>query len=60
MRYARKHGNVHLLRAGMTAATAANLVWNTGRRAAGRDVAPLAVAREELDLIHRSGRDLPR
>jgi hypothetical protein len=44
----------------MTAATAANLEWNTGRRAAGRDVAPLAVAREELDLIHRSGRDLPR
>jgi len=60
MRYARKHGNVHLLRAGMTAATTANLVWNAGRRAAGRDVAPLAVAREELDLIHRAGRSLPR
>ncbi|GAA1731593.1 glycosyltransferase family 2 protein [Brachybacterium phenoliresistens] len=60
MRYARKHGHVHLLRAGMTAATGANLLWNAGRRAAGRDVAPLAVAREELDLIHRAGRELPR
>lgn len=60
MRYARKHGNVHLLRAGMTLATGANLLWNSGRRAAGRDVAPLAVVREELDLIHRAGRTLPR
>lgn len=59
MRYARKHGHVHVLRAGMTAASAANLVWNTGRRAAGRDVKPLAVAREELSLIHRAGKDLP-
>lgn len=59
MRYARKHGNVHLLRAGMTVATGANLVWNTGRRAAGREVSPLAVAREELELIHRAGKDLP-
>ncbi|AXK46851.1 glycosyltransferase family 2 protein [Brachybacterium saurashtrense] len=60
LRYARKHGNVHLLRAGLTAATGANLLWNTGRRAAGRDVAPLRVAREELALIHRAGRELPR
>lgn len=60
MRYARKHGNVHLLRAGMTAASIVNLVWNTGRRLAGRAVDPLAVAREELWLIHRAGRDLPR
>lgn len=60
MRYARKHGNVHLLRAGMTLATGANLLWNSGRRAAGRDVAPLAVVREELGLIHRAGRTLPR
>ncbi|OFT56243.1 glycosyltransferase [Brachybacterium sp. HMSC06H03] len=60
MRYARKHGNVHLLRGAMTLATAANLLWNSARRAAGRDVAPLAVAREELDLIHRAGRTLPR
>lgn len=60
MRYARRHGHVHVLRAGLTAATAANLVWNTGRRAAGRDVRPLAVAREEMTLIHRAGKDLPR
>lgn len=60
MRYARKHGNGHLLRGAMTLATGANLLWNSGRRAAGRDVAPLAVAREELDLIHRAGRTLPR
>lgn len=60
MRYARKHGNVHLLRGAMTLATGANLLWNAGRRAAGRDVAPLAVAREELHLIHRAGKNLPR
>ncbi|WP_114853260.1 glycosyltransferase family 2 protein [Brachybacterium sp. YJGR34] len=60
MRYARRHGHVHLLRAAMTAATGANLVWNTGRRAAGREVHPLAVAREELHLIHRAGAELPR
>lgn len=60
MRYARKHGNVHLLRAGMTVATGANLAWNTGRRLAGRDVHPLVVAREELSLIHRAGRELAR
>lgn len=58
MRYARKHGGARRLRAGLTAATAANLVWNTGRRAAGRDVDPLAVAREELSLIYTTGKDL--
>lgn len=60
MRYADRHLNRPLLRAGLTAATGANLVWNAGRRCAGRDVAPLAVAREELDLIWRAGRELPR
>lgn len=60
MRYARKHGNVHLLRAGMTAASTANLVWNVGRRLVGRDVRPVQVAREELALIHHAGKDLPR
>lgn len=60
MRYARRHGHVHALRAAMTAATGANLVWNSGRRLAGRDVHPLAAAREELSLIHRAGRGLPR
>lgn len=60
MRYARRHGHVHLLRTGMTAASLVNLGWNTGRRLAGRDVHPLAVAREELTLAHRAGRELPR
>lgn len=60
MRYAHKHGHVHVLRAAMTAATGVNLAWNTGRRLAGRDVQPLAVAREELALIYRAGADLPR
>ncbi|UEJ81138.1 glycosyltransferase [Brachybacterium halotolerans subsp. kimchii] len=60
MRYARRHGHVHALRAAMTAATGANLVWNSGRRLAGRDVHPLAAAHEELSLIHCAGRGLPR
>lgn len=62
-RYARKHGGRRAelaLRGGLTAASGANLVWNTGRRLAGRDVHPVAVLREELDLIHRAGKDLPR
>ncbi|MDO5662925.1 MAG: glycosyltransferase family 2 protein [Brachybacterium sp.] len=58
MRYARQHGRPRMLRAAMTMATGANMVWNFGRRIAGRDVAPLAVAREELTLIHRAGREL--
>lgn len=58
MRYARLHGHPHALAPAMTAASGANLVWNIGRRAAGRDVKPLAVLREELDLIHRAGREL--
>lgn len=53
LRYAAKHGNRRALVTALTAASAVNLVWNTGRRVAGRDVAPLAVAREELTSIHR-------
>ena len=52
-RYAEKWGGVPALRAGLTAATAANLLWNLGRRALGRDTRPLATARYELDLIWR-------
>lgn len=58
MRFARRHGHVHALRAALTLASAVNLVWNAGRRAAGREVRPLQVAREELGLIHRAGREL--
>lgn len=57
-RYARKHGHPWALRVAMSAASCANLVWNTGRRAAGRDVRPLAVLREEMRLIHRAGQEL--
>lgn len=60
LRYARRHGRPRTLRAALTAASGANLVWNAGRRLAGRDVAPLGVLREELALIHRAGKDLPR
>lgn len=60
MRYARKHLNQPLLRAGMTAATGVNLLWNSGRCLAGRDVQPLEVAREEMSLIWKAGKDLPR
>lgn len=52
-RYARKWGGLATLRVGLTAATAANLGWNAGRRLLGRDVRPLAVARDEWDLIWR-------
>lgn len=50
-RYADKWGGATALRAGLTAATAANLLWNAGRRALGRDTRPLATARYEFDLI---------
>ena len=51
--YADKWGGRRRLQAGLAAATAVNLVWNTGRRVAGRRVAPLATAREELSMITR-------
>ncbi len=49
--YARKWGGVARLRAGLTAATGVNLLWNGARRLAGRDTAPLRTARTELALI---------
>ena len=52
MRYARTWGGRRRLAAALTAATAVNAVVNTGRRLAGRDVDPVATAREELRLIH--------
>ncbi|MGG5259358.1 glycosyltransferase family 2 protein [Phycicoccus avicenniae] len=55
MAYAGRWGGRRRLVAALTAATAVNAVVNTGRRLAGRDVAPLAVAREELRLV-RGGR----
>lgn len=53
-RYARKWGGLATLRVGLTVATAANLAWNAGRRMLGRDVHPLAVARDEWGLIWRN------
>lgn len=50
-RYAEKWGGSAALRAGLTVATTANLLWNLGRRALGRDTRPLATARYEFDLI---------
>ncbi|MDO4919664.1 glycosyltransferase family 2 protein [Kocuria sp.] len=51
-RYARRWGRPRTLTAALTAATGVNLAVNTVRAAAGRDVHPLRVAREELALIH--------
>lgn len=50
LRYADKWGGLWVLRAGLTAATLVNAVANLARRIAGRPVAPLSIAREELRL----------
>lgn len=49
--YAKKWGGTARLRAGLTAATGTNFVWNVGRRLLGRDTQPLRTARYELGLI---------
>ena len=51
LEYAAKWGGRRRLQAALGAATATNLVWNTGRRLAGRDSAPLRTARDELRLL---------
>ena len=51
-RYARRWGHPRGLAAALTAATGVNLAVNAVRAAAGRDVRPLRVAREELALVH--------
>ncbi len=51
--YADKWGGRRRLQAALGAATATNLVWNTGRRLARRDVAPLRTARDEAALLRR-------
>lgn len=53
LRYFAKWGGVGRLRAALTAATAANLVWNATRRLRGVPVRPLAVARDELGYVWR-------
>lgn len=51
MRYADTWGGKRRLTAALAAATAVNAVVNSGRRLAGRDVHPIATAREEVALI---------
>jgi N-acetylglucosaminyl-diphospho-decaprenol L-rhamnosyltransferase len=51
LRYADKWGGRRGLQASLTAATVANLAVNGVRRVAGRDLAPVEVAREELGMI---------
>ncbi|UFN46556.1 glycosyltransferase family 2 protein [Nocardioides okcheonensis] len=51
LRYADKWGTKRRLQAGLAVATGVNLLVNAGRRAAGRDVRPLEVARTELSMI---------
>ncbi len=51
MRYAATWGGERRLRAGLRAATMANLAWNGGRRMLGRPVHPLETARAELSLL---------
>jgi N-acetylglucosaminyl-diphospho-decaprenol L-rhamnosyltransferase len=60
MRYASVWGGRRRLVAGLTAATAVNAVVNSGRRAAGRDVAPVTTARTELRLIRDAARATSR
>ena len=49
--YAEKWGSRRALQAALVAATGVNFAVNAGRRATGRDVRPLEVARSELALI---------
>ena len=49
--YADKWGSRRGLRAALMAATAANFVVNVARRAIGREIDPVGVARTELSLI---------
>ncbi|MFV0406612.1 MAG: glycosyltransferase family 2 protein [Propioniciclava sp.] len=51
LHYAEKWGGATRLRAALFGATVTNLIWNTGRRALGREVHPLRTARDEFALI---------
>ncbi len=56
LRYSDKWGGRRRLQASLTLATAVNFAVNGVRRLAGRNMDPLAVARDELDLIWRTSR----
>lgn len=55
LRYAEKWGGLRALQVSLRAASLVNLGWNAARRAAGRDVRPLQVARAELALLSGHG-----
>lgn len=57
LKYAAKWGGRRRLQTGLAAATGINLVVNTMRRAAGRDVKPLRTARAEWALLRGSRSD---
>ncbi len=50
-RYAEKWGGLRSMQVALTSASIVNLIWNLGRRLAGRPVDPFAATREELALI---------
>ena len=54
--YARKHLNPTVLRGGLYAASAINLLWGTARRAAGRPVHPWQTFRFETRLLRQARR----
>jgi N-acetylglucosaminyl-diphospho-decaprenol L-rhamnosyltransferase len=49
--YAEKWGRRRRLVSALATAAALNFVWNSGRRALGRDVHPVSTARAELSLL---------
>ena len=54
LRYADKWGSRRRLQTALVAATVVNLAFNSARRAAGREIHPVAVARAEIALIQGS------
>lgn len=54
MRFARKWGRPRRLYVGLLVASAVNLVWNTGRRAAGANVAPIQRFKAEIATVRRA------
>ncbi len=60
MRYAARWGGRRRLAAGLTTATAVNAAANAVRWALGRDVKPVAIARQELALIRTASRRATR
>ncbi len=54
--YARKHLNPTVLRSGLYAASAINLIWGSARKLAGRPVNPWRTFRFETGLLQRARR----